>query len=189
MKKRDKILECARDLFSSEGFDKISTKKIAQVAECNEVTIFRLFGSKTNLLEELLNKFVEESKIIKSLHESMSGDIDSDIAKSMQLYQNFLSQHEIIFRLQLKLNDEKNRFIRTIDFKNYLTDHFIEIFYLNKIHLNAEAFVHDMLSGIMGAFLLKILTKDGFSSGKDSIFLGEKIKFFQDIVKYNKQKD
>ncbi|MGL5312291.1 MAG: TetR/AcrR family transcriptional regulator [Peptostreptococcaceae bacterium] len=188
MKTRDKILECAQRLFSEEGFEKISTKRLAKEAGCNEVTIFRLFGTKNNILEEIINKFVEESKIIKSLHESLTGNLDADIAKSILLYQSFLQQHEIIFRLQLKLSDNDNqKFIRTIDFRNYLVDHFIGVFYENRIQFSPEVFVNNMLSSIMGSFLLKILTQGEFTRDKDGYFLDEKIKFYQNSLdKYKK---
>ncbi|MGL5545163.1 MAG: TetR/AcrR family transcriptional regulator [Cetobacterium sp.] len=183
MKTRDRILECAQKLFSEEGFEKISTKRIAKEAECNEVTIFRLFGTKNNILEEIINKFVEENKIIKSLHESLTGDLEQDIARSILLYQSFLQQHEIIFRLQLKLSDSENqKFIRTIDFRNYLVDHFIGVFYENRIQYAPEVFVNDMLSSIMGGFLLKILTQGKFTGDRDGYFLEEKIKFYQNAL-------
>ena len=188
MKTRDKILECAQRLFSEEGFEKISTKKISKESGCNEVTIFRIFGTKDNLLEEILNRFVEESKIIKTLHESLTGDLETDISKSIYLYQNFLSQHEIIFRLQLKLSDkDSQKFLRTIDFKNYLVDHFIEVFYNYKIELEPEIFVNNILSSVMGGFLLRILTKEKFSDGKDNFFLEEKIKYFQNTITHYKR--
>lgn len=188
MKTREKILVCAQKLFSEEGFEKVSTKKISKEAGCNEVTIFRIFGTKDNLLEEILNRFVEESKIIKILHESLTGDLETDISKSIYLYQNFLDQHEIIFRLQLKLSDKDGqKFLRTIDFKNYLVDHFIEVFYSNGIDLEPEIFVNNMLSSIMGGFLLKILTKEKFSSNKELYFLEEKIKYYQNTISHYKR--
>lgn len=183
MKTKDRILDCAEKLFSEEGFEKVTTKKISKKAGCNEVTIFRIFGTKNRLLEEILNRFVEKSKIIKILHESLTGDLKTDISRSMYLYQSFLEQHEIIFRLQLKLSDgDSQKFLRTIDFKNYLIDHFIEVFYINKIELEPEIFVNNMLSSIMGGFLLKILTKEKFSNNKDFYFLDEKIKYFQNTI-------
>ncbi|MEG1807134.1 MAG: TetR/AcrR family transcriptional regulator [Cetobacterium sp.] len=184
MKTRDKILESAQRLFSEEGFEKISTKRLAAEAGCNEVTIFRLFGTKNSILEEIINRFVEESKIIKILHESLTGHLEDDIAKSILLYQSFLQQHESIFRLQLKLSDSDNqKFLRTIDFKNYLVDHFIEVFYVNKINHSAEVFVNNMLSSIMGGFLLRILTKGRFSNEREEYFLNEKINFYQKTIK------
>ncbi|WP_297597499.1 TetR/AcrR family transcriptional regulator [uncultured Cetobacterium sp.] len=184
MKTRDRILESAQQLFSQEGFEKISTKRLAVEARCNEVTIFRLFGTKNNILEEIINRFVEESKIIKILHECLTGELEQDISKSILLYQSFLQQHEVIFRLQLKLSDSDNqKFLRTIDFKNYLVDHFIQVFYVNKINHSPEVFVNDMLASVMGGFLLKILTKNRFSNEREEYFLNEKIKFYQKAIK------
>ncbi|MGL4955106.1 MAG: TetR/AcrR family transcriptional regulator [Cetobacterium sp.] len=188
MKTRDKIIICAQKLFSEEGFEKISTKRIAKEAACNEVTIFRLFGTKYNLLEEIINKFVKESNIITNLQKILTGDLNKDIEKSVMLYYDFLQQHEIIFRLQLKLSDNENqKFIRTIDFKDCLVNHFISIFQKNNIQFSPEVFVNNLLSSIMGGFLLKILTHGKFSDDKDKYFLEEKIKFYQDILnKYKK---
>ncbi|MGL5190348.1 MAG: TetR family transcriptional regulator [Cetobacterium sp.] len=45
-------------MFSKEVFEKVSTKYITQEINCNKVTIFRLFGTKDNLLEKIINKFV-----------------------------------------------------------------------------------------------------------------------------------
>ncbi|MBU3916821.1 TetR/AcrR family transcriptional regulator [bacterium] len=51
---RGKILEAALNLFSKNGFHATTTRKIAQHAEVNEVTLFRLFKSKLDLFKEIL---------------------------------------------------------------------------------------------------------------------------------------
>ena len=51
---RDKILEAALDLFSEKGFHATTTRKIAQKADVNEVTLFRHFSSKMDLFQEIL---------------------------------------------------------------------------------------------------------------------------------------
>lgn len=189
MKTRDKILYCAQKLFSEEGFDKISAKKIAKESKCNEVTIFRIFKTKRGLLEAILNKFVEESKIIEMLSKNLTGDLDLDIKKSILIYHNFLEQHEIIFKLQLKLSDsEQEKFIRTIDFKNYLISYFEKLFLQNNIDYSADIFINSILTTIIGNFLLKILTKNSFCQGMDSYILDEKIKFYQNTIKNYKIK-
>lgn len=49
---RQKLCEAAIDLFSQEGYDGVTTKKIAEVAGVSEMTLFRHFGSKTNLFQD-----------------------------------------------------------------------------------------------------------------------------------------
>jgi outer membrane protein TolC len=51
---RDHILDAALRLYGEHGFRGTTTRRIAQEAGVNEVTLFRLFGSKTALLLEAL---------------------------------------------------------------------------------------------------------------------------------------
>jgi outer membrane protein len=51
---RDHILAAAASLYGEHGFRGTTTRRIAQEAGVNEVTLFRLFGSKTALLLEAL---------------------------------------------------------------------------------------------------------------------------------------
>lgn len=53
---RNKIIEAALDLFSSQGFHAATTRKIAQHAGVNEVTIFRHFKNKDNLFQDVLER-------------------------------------------------------------------------------------------------------------------------------------
>jgi outer membrane protein len=51
---KDHILDAAARLYGEHGFRGTTTRRIAQEAGVNEVTLFRLFGSKTALLLEAL---------------------------------------------------------------------------------------------------------------------------------------
>jgi AcrR family transcriptional regulator len=54
MDTRTVILNAAVQVFSQHGFRGSTTRRIADAAEVNEVTIFRYFGSKEALLQEAL---------------------------------------------------------------------------------------------------------------------------------------
>jgi AcrR family transcriptional regulator len=60
---RDRILEAAARVYAQCGFRGATTRLIAQEAGVNEVTLFRLFGSKAQLFDELLNKQLHESNV------------------------------------------------------------------------------------------------------------------------------
>ena len=49
---RDKILGAAARVYAESGFRGATTRRIADVAGVNEVTIFRIFGSKAKLMAE-----------------------------------------------------------------------------------------------------------------------------------------
>ncbi len=55
MPNRCRILDAARKVFGEFGFRGATTRRIAQEAGVNEVTLFRLFGSKAALIAEALN--------------------------------------------------------------------------------------------------------------------------------------
>ena len=55
MPNRCRILDAARKVFGEYGFRGATTRRIAQEAGVNEVTLFRTFGSKAALIAEALN--------------------------------------------------------------------------------------------------------------------------------------
>ncbi|MBU0994833.1 MAG: TetR/AcrR family transcriptional regulator [Proteobacteria bacterium] len=53
---RSRIIDAALDLFSEKGFHATTTRKIAEKAGVNEVTLFRQFNNKLTLFQETLNE-------------------------------------------------------------------------------------------------------------------------------------
>ena len=51
---RDRILQAAATVYAECGFRGATTRRIASAAGVNEVTLFRIFGSKSALLDEVL---------------------------------------------------------------------------------------------------------------------------------------
>jgi AcrR family transcriptional regulator len=56
MEIRDKLLDCAVRLYAEAGFRGATTRRIAQEAGVNEITLFRHFGSKTALIQAALER-------------------------------------------------------------------------------------------------------------------------------------
>lgn len=57
----DKILEATLNLVGKEGFDKATTRKIAEEAGVCELTLFRKFKNKENLVREAYRKSIKKS--------------------------------------------------------------------------------------------------------------------------------
>jgi AcrR family transcriptional regulator len=55
MELRDRILDAAAKVYSETGFRGATTRRIAERAGVNEITLFRHFGSKTRLLHEAIH--------------------------------------------------------------------------------------------------------------------------------------
>ena len=58
--RKKKILNIACHLFSEQGFDRTSTKQLAQAANCSEALLYKYFNSKNAIMDELLNEWTEK---------------------------------------------------------------------------------------------------------------------------------
>lgn len=63
MDNRERILEAAARIYAQHGFRGATTRLIAIEAGVNEVTIFRLFGSKAQLFDELLQERLRSTAV------------------------------------------------------------------------------------------------------------------------------
>ena len=68
MNRRDEILAAAAGVFAQHGFRGSTTRRIADAAGVNEITIFRQFGSKEALLREAM-RFMTQSVGLTTLPE------------------------------------------------------------------------------------------------------------------------
>lgn len=60
MENRQKILECALELFFERGYDAVGIQEICQSAGVTKPTLYHYFGSKSGLLEKLLEEMLAE---------------------------------------------------------------------------------------------------------------------------------
>lgn len=77
MAARDALLDVAARLYAEHGWRGTTTRKIAEVAGVNEVTVFRQFGSKQNLLLEAI-QHASTGPAIGRLPE-VPGDLGSEL--------------------------------------------------------------------------------------------------------------
>lgn len=80
MNAEQKILDAALKVFASDGYSGATTRKIAEEANVAEVTIFRKFQSKENLLREVLIKNrIEISDLDNLFRIDKEADIETDL--------------------------------------------------------------------------------------------------------------
>ena len=63
--RRSQLLRIAKELFSTYGFENISTKSIAEAAGVSEAIIFRHFASKEDLYRQILDRKADEINVQK----------------------------------------------------------------------------------------------------------------------------
>ncbi|HAJ61704.1 MAG TPA: TetR family transcriptional regulator [Cyanobacteria bacterium UBA8543] len=81
---RQRLINAALELFTCQGVTETTTRQIAELAQVNEVTLFRQFGNKQGLLLAVL----EDSAVFTHLGESLRAQVDrtSDLAQALENY-------------------------------------------------------------------------------------------------------
>lgn len=95
---RQRILQAAMHLFSQVGYVQASTRAIAHAAGVNEVTLFRHFGSKKNLLQACMELF-NASGFIGRFETELTGNYADDILRMANLQVEDTSTNFEVLRL------------------------------------------------------------------------------------------
>ena len=99
---RQRIIQAALELFASQGVTETTTRQIADLAEVNEVTLFRHFGNKHGLLLAV----IEDASISDQVSESVS----QESVQIGNVYQAFKSQA----RAYLKSLEKMPKFVQSV---------------------------------------------------------------------------
>jgi AcrR family transcriptional regulator len=107
MNAEQRILEAALRVFASEGYTGATTRKIAEEANVAEVTLFRKFKSKENLLREVLLKYrAAFSAVDNFIQPGKNADLEADlrtlgknIARIMKDNKKDSKSHMLMFML------------------------------------------------------------------------------------------
>jgi AcrR family transcriptional regulator len=81
---RQRLINAALELFSSQGVTETTTRQIAELAQVNEVTLFRQFGNKQGLLLAV----IEDSAVFTHLGEALREQIHhtTHVAQALKSY-------------------------------------------------------------------------------------------------------
>jgi AcrR family transcriptional regulator len=79
MDTREKIIKAGLRVFSEQGYEKATSRLIAEEAGVNEVTLFRLFQNKENILKAVIQANAPVQVNIGSMVERSTGDLHTDL--------------------------------------------------------------------------------------------------------------
>lgn len=161
MTTEEKILKVALELFSKHGYVGTSTKRIAEAAKVNEVTIFRKFKTKSNLFQEVITWYAKEGNIIEKLKKEVTGDIHKDIYIFGISFYYFLKNNELLYKLQVKQVDEKTmKFTNSLKYRDFFANYLKEKKDLGVFIGSPREEAATFLSMIMGIFTFEMFTVD-----------------------------
>jgi len=177
----EKILKAATKLFSEYGYNGTPTKKIAEVAGVNEVTIFRHFKNKSNILQAVIRHFSYEGNIIEKISKDLTGDLIKDLLIFAEDYYMFLVNNIKMYKIQIKeISEDGEKFTNSIEYVNFMID------YLKKSRDKGDftgdpgTIARGIVAMIMGVFTLEVHAPTIYESQD----VRKIIKYFvEDLVK------
>lgn len=103
-----RIMEAAIDLVGEHGYKGATTRLIAERSNVNEVTIFRKFGSKQNLLDKAITYVQTQiAEIIQSRSIAFGGDSRQDLTNMLlSLMELLTSKRETVAAILFEANRE-----------------------------------------------------------------------------------
>lgn len=158
------ILEAAKSLFAEKGYKGTSTKKIAQAAKVNEVTIFRIFGSKEKLFEVTFEYFFFKPNF-KSLFQVSGESLEEVLMTFGTVMHKFFVGNVSLIKMEIQNQDilakqRLNRFPNEI--KQLLTAQFQKYYPLSdrEAELQAICFMTALQGFCLNLYVFKAFTEN-----------------------------
>ncbi|WP_288221715.1 TetR/AcrR family transcriptional regulator [uncultured Clostridium sp.] len=182
----EKIMKVALKLFSEQGYYPTTTKQIAEEAGVNELTIFRHFGSKSNLFQVTTEHYVIDSRvdyILKNIDELNFEE--SMLLIANRIYKLFI-QNTKLYKVQMKLSDNEKDFVKlklSRKIISILIGYFSELKEKGTISGEPEIMAVTFINSLLGAFTVEILGDNTVSNIKWEELVKEHTKQFVSLYK------
>ena len=98
-KTRERLLKAAIEVFSIAGVVGATTREIARVAEVNEVTLFRHFQSKEQLLAAVAQHIAALRAEALDRQDEWTQDLQCDLLHYAQIHNAMLEENEALIRM------------------------------------------------------------------------------------------
>lgn len=178
----ERILDAAMIVFSENGFKGATTIKIAKEAGVNEITIFRKFKSKENLLKAVIEKKLSETlaRLDHILCEEKSADVEVCI-KTLAISLNQFLDERMDFIFMLVTQGRKKPEIMGLftQFRKKLVEHLSEYFQEQMNQGNIRKVDPELLAFSLFSFIFnKSLSKKIFKEH----FINDDAKSFEEFI-------
>lgn len=98
------IFQAVMEIIAERGYAGATTRQIAEAAGVSEVTLFRKYGTKVELVKRAINALIEQTEFESATQ--YTGDVRADLLRVLQAYQEAVVLQERFF---LALFAELNR--------------------------------------------------------------------------------
>ena len=89
--KDEEIYGAVMQVVSERGYASATTKQMAELAEVSEVTLFRKYETKAELVRQAISFIAKQTTLASAAH--YTGDVHADLLKVAQAYQETAEKH------------------------------------------------------------------------------------------------
>ncbi|WP_326513879.1 TetR/AcrR family transcriptional regulator [Clostridium intestinale] len=156
-----KIMHEALKLFSEQGYYPTTTKQIAEEAGVNELTIFRHFGSKSNLFQVTTEHYVIDSHVDYILNDTEELSFEDSIMLITERIYKLFIQNTKLYKVQMKLADNEKDFIKlklSRKLVSVLEEYFSKLKEEKRVKGEPEMMALTLINSLLGAFTVELLS-------------------------------
>lgn len=182
----EKIMKVALKLFSEQGYYPTTTKQIAEEAGVNELTIFRHFGSKSNLFQVTTEHYIIDSRVDFILKDTEGLSFEESMLLISNRIYKLLIQNTKLYKVQMKLSDNEKDFVKlklSRKIISILKEYFYELKEKKMIKGEPEIMSVTIMNSLLGAFTIEILGDYTVSDIKWEDLVEEHTKQFVSLYK------
>lgn len=186
---KDKILEASLHLFSTKGYKGTTTKLIAKEAGTSEMAVFRNFGTKKNILKEIVESKKPQTleKIKTFILSKETWDLKEDLTTIAQMHMDFLRNNFsfILIVMFHELDDEITEMLTDLPFglKKELKHYLERMYAMGKLkEIDIDLAASQFLAMNIGYLLLKNRFNDSFLSIDDDSYVKQSVATFAEGI-------
>lgn len=145
----ERIMLAAIDLMEQKGFKAVTTKDIAHEAGFSEMTVFRNFGTKQNILESAFATYSNHIDIEHKIKNKVEYNLYTDLKKVAEVFQNYHADNKKLFMIGFQERNTNPDLIYTMaenprELKRFLIDYFEEMKGLGKVRTTIDSHAQAM---------------------------------------------
>jgi AcrR family transcriptional regulator len=97
--KDEDIYHAVIQVITERGYAGATTKQMAEAAQVSEVTLFRKYGTKLQLVREAIASIIDQTDFESAAQHT--GDVETDLLRVVQMYQDSAVKHGQFFSVML----------------------------------------------------------------------------------------
>jgi len=89
------VFQAVMRVVGERGYSGATTREMAEAANVSEVTLFRKYGSKLELVKQAISHIVKQSGFEEAI--SYTGDLEADLRRVIEAYKVSAIRHDLFF--------------------------------------------------------------------------------------------